>query len=101
MKTEYEIINGLKVAKNDDEAWKIQNTFEGKPHGWIQWKGTNVCVDIHCACGEVSHYDGDFMYSIKCPACERIHFCNGHIELIELEEVPQLLKTAESGDDPK
>lgn len=22
-----------------------------KPHGWIQWKGTDVCVDIYCKCG--------------------------------------------------
>jgi len=30
----------MKKAKNMDEAWKIQETYEGKPHGWVQWNGT-------------------------------------------------------------
>lgn len=52
------------------------------PHGWIQWKGTDVCVDIHCACGEVSHFDGPFMYFVCCPACGEVYEANGNIELI-------------------
>ena len=52
-------------------------------HGWIQWKGTDVCIDIHCTkCGCGSHYDGDFMYFVKCPECGQIYECNGYIELI-------------------
>lgn len=46
--------------------------FKGKPHAWIQWKGTDVCADIRCACGESSHFDGDFMYFIRCPYCQKI-----------------------------
>ena len=77
-----------KKAVNKSEAWDIQETHEGEPHGWIQWKGTNVCMDVHCACGESSHIDGEFTYHVKCPNCGRIYFCNGHIELIELENEP-------------
>lgn len=68
------------------------------PHGWIQWKGTDVCIDINCTCGRLLHYDGDFMYFVKCPYCERVFECDGHIELHELttEEAelvePKLLK---------
>ena len=54
------------------------------PHGWIQWKGTNVCIDIYCSCGGSSHFDGDFMYYIECPHCGKIYEANGHIELIHV-----------------
>ena len=73
-------------AKTYQEAWDRQETFESQPHGWVQWKGTNVCVDIHCECGELTHFDGDFMYIIECPHCHRKYFANGHIQLIEIEE---------------
>lgn len=29
----------------------------------------DVCCDIHCDCGEFTHYDGDFFYFFKCPRC--------------------------------
>lgn len=67
-------------------AWDNQETFDGKPHGWIQWKGTDVCIDIHCECGELSHFDGEFMYVIQCPSCKRKYFANGHIQLIEIDD---------------
>jgi hypothetical protein len=55
--------------------------------GWIQWKGTEVCVDIHCKrCGESTHFDGDFMYQIECGNCGALYQCNPHIELIEIDE---------------
>jgi len=73
-------------AKTDKDAWDKQETFETQPHGWVQWKGTDVCIDIHCDCGEMSHYDGDFMCAIQCPYCNRKYFANGHIQLIEIEK---------------
>jgi len=82
-----EIINNKK-AKTADEAWKIQNFYNGKPHGWIQWKGTNVCMDIHCKCGESSHIDASFAYFFKCNHCNTVYMLNGHIEMIELEVEP-------------
>ena len=78
----------IKKAKNKDEAWDMQDTKKDQPHGWIQWKGTDVCMDIHCSCGIHSHVDAEFTYHIKCP-CGKVYFCNGHIELIELEETPE------------
>lgn len=78
----------MKKAKNRDEAWEVQETYEGEPHGWIQWKGTDVCMDIHCRCGAFSHIDDSFAYHVKCPICGTVYFCNGHIEFIELEVEP-------------
>ncbi len=28
-----------KKAKNKKAAWELQETYAGKPHGWVQWKG--------------------------------------------------------------
>ena len=43
------------------EADKIEG-----PHAWIQWRGTNVCMDVHCSCGEHGHVDADFAYFYRC-----------------------------------
>lgn len=61
----------------------------GKPpetpsHGWIQWKGTNVCMDIHCQCGSTFHYDGERLYFWACGDCGRTYMVDGHIALREL-----------------
>jgi ribosomal protein S27E len=77
-----------KKAANTEEAGKVQERYEGKPHGWIQWKGTSVCMDIHCKCGHHSHIDADFAYNVKCPKCGTVYHCNPHVELIELENEP-------------
>lgn len=81
----------MKIAKTDKEAWDMQETYKGQPHGWIQWKGTNVCMDIHCKCGGLHHIDADFAYFVQCPSCDTIYMCNGHIELIEVQEKPSSL----------
>jgi len=36
-----------------------------------------------------SHIDADFAYHVKCPKCGTVYMCNGHIELIELEQEPE------------
>lgn len=40
---------------------------------FIQWKGTDVCLDFHCPCGESGHYDGGFAYFIHCPSCGAVY----------------------------
>ena len=39
------------------------------PQAFIQWKGTDVCLDLQCTCGEHWHFDGDFAYVLQCPTC--------------------------------
>lgn len=36
---------------------------------WIQWKGTEVCMDVHCRCGEHGHVDASFAYFYLCRGC--------------------------------
>jgi len=75
-----------KIVKTEKEAWEVQEKYEGQPHGWVQWKGTDVCMDIHCKCGYHSHIDARFAYHVECPECGTVYACNGHIELIEVTE---------------
>jgi len=84
-----------KIAKNNNEAWILQDTQHDKPHCWIQWKGTDVCMDFHCKCGFFGHVDATFAYNLVCPECGAIYMCNGHIELIEIEEKPEYYITPE------
>lgn len=41
----------------------------GEGSAWIQWKGTNVCMDVRCRCGANGHIDAEFAYFYKCLAC--------------------------------
>ena len=54
---------------------------EGKPHLWIQWKGTDVCCDIHCSCGAHLHFDGDFLYAFVCGECGQLYETGSYIEI--------------------
>lgn len=63
-----------------------QDSPEGDAHGWIQWKGTSVCMDIHCKCGRHGHMDADFFYHYACPTCGRRYAVGQVVKLIELTE---------------
>ena len=40
-----------------------------RPDAFIQWKGTDACIDVYCTCGEQFHFDGYFAYELTCGAC--------------------------------
>lgn len=52
------------------------------PHGWIQFKGTELCMDLNCECGELSHIDGEFVYTVSCPTCGREWALSGFMKLV-------------------
>lgn len=57
---------------------------ESTPYGWLQHKGTNLCIDLHCVCGELTHFDGDFLYNWVCPACKRHYATGSHLAMHEM-----------------
>lgn len=59
---------------------------KGEPFGLIQWKGTNVCIDIHCACGRHEHLDAEFCYAYRCPGCGRLFALASVVRLVPLPE---------------
>jgi hypothetical protein len=56
------------------------------PHGWIQWKGTDVCMDVHCSCGERTHVDASFAYTITCGACGKLWAVCSNVRLVEISQ---------------
>lgn len=67
--------------------WAIKET--PRPTSFIQWKGTDLCADFYCVCGDQFHLDSDFAYCVQCPACNRRYELSTRIEMRELlqEEV--------------
>ncbi len=59
---------------------------EGKPHLWVQWKGTDVCCDIHCACGAHLHFDGAFLYHFTCGECGQKYETGSHVRIYPVDE---------------
>lgn len=71
-----------------------QDNPETPAYGWIQHKGTDICVDIHCICGTHGHIDDDFVYSVKCANCGRKYAMGQNIKLIPLDS-PELIAANE------
>ncbi len=63
-----------------------QENLAPSPRGWIQWKGTDICIDLHCGCGYMGHYDGDFFYFYECPVCHTRYAVGQNVKLIPLTE---------------
>ena len=70
-----------------EEVDKIYHKPEGS-QCWIQWKGTDVCMDFEChKCDTQSHIDAEFTYFIKCPKCGTVYSCSPYVELVEIENI--------------
>lgn len=68
-----------------DQIYSRDNP-RGDAHGWIQWKGTHVCIDLHCKCGAHMHFDGEFFYNFRCPHCGTAYAVGPTVKLIELTD---------------
>lgn len=53
---------------------------------FIQWKGTDVCLDFWCECGGAGHVDGMFVHSVRCPGCGKAWTLPHTIALVESDE---------------
>jgi hypothetical protein len=62
------------IMSKDGFAWDDE-----RPSAFIQWKGTDVCMDFHCECGADCHFDGDFAYTVKCPHCSTVWEMPHHV----------------------
>jgi hypothetical protein len=51
---------------------------------FIQWKGTDVCMDCLCVCGNGFHIHGEFAYSVKCPNCGKVLEVSAVVKLREV-----------------
>lgn len=53
---------------------------------YIQWKGTDVCLDFSCECGTSSHFDGDFAYQLRCPTCATVYSLGTQVIVKRIED---------------
>lgn len=72
------------LNKLDSDTMKNNKEIE-IPRGRIQWKGTDVCMDIDCTCGKLSHIDAHFAYYFRC-SCNKIYEISSYVKLIEVQE---------------
>lgn len=63
--------------------WSIREL--PRPSAFIQWKGTQVCMDCYCTCGHHFHIDDEFCYAVQCPTCQRRFEMSSVIEMREME----------------
>jgi hypothetical protein len=63
---------------------KVYDEDDEFTYGNIQWKGTDVCMDISCKCGHYGHMDAGVFYSYECPECKRKYAVGRTVKFIEL-----------------
>lgn len=63
-----------------------QDNPRGESSGLIQWKGTNVCIDLHCKCGHHGHVDAEFFFHYECAKCGQKYAVGHVIKLIPLTQ---------------
>lgn len=57
----------------DPEAFPFTTPSGSDASMFIQWKGTNVCLDFYCQCGAHGHLDDSFAYNVECPKCGAVY----------------------------
>jgi hypothetical protein len=65
---------GLEGTSRDvtvHETAAVDGQPSAAPRVFIQWKGTNACLDFTCTCGTATHFDGLFCYALVCPGCKK------------------------------
>lgn len=67
----------------------VQFNINEDAHGSMQWKGSDIYLDLHCDCGHTSNIKGDAVFFVKCPACNTIFELNGFIQLIKRPDIDE------------
>ena len=73
------------MATDEELASTVETALIGA-NASIQWKGTDVCMDVHCPCGEHSHLDAEFAYFVRCPKCAVSYKVGDTVTLTPLTE---------------
>jgi hypothetical protein len=70
-----------------EELWALQPVPDSDASMFIQWKGTELCVDFYCPCGHHGHYDGGFAYFLLCPNCETTYELGTQVRVRKVTDV--------------
>lgn len=69
--------------------------MKGVPRNYIQWKGTDLCMDFDCSCGNSFHIDEYFCYVIKCLACGKSWKLDDKVKVTPIESEDEHWKYAD------
>ena len=76
----------LKKFKTENEANNYLIEESDKTPVYIQWKGTDVCLDFICPkCRASLHFDTYFLYNVKCGHCNKLFKLGYSVEVVEIE----------------
>lgn len=53
---------------------------------YVQYKGTDICLDFTCSCGAGGHFDGYHAYSVTCGSCGQVWLLPQSLALTRLED---------------
>ena len=70
--TAWSVLRGRITLREHVTSVAVDAADDGRTFstGFVQWKGTTVCMDATCpVCGHDGHIDADFAYFLKCGAC--------------------------------
>lgn len=85
-----EALRGL-IAIVEEVAEPAPDADWKRPSVFIQYKGTDICIDFHCLCDRedegagVGHFDGYFAYALKCARCGRVYEMPSELPLTLVE----------------
>lgn len=72
-----------------------------KPEGsdaemFIQWKGTDLCMDFYCPCSTFGggHFDGAFAYYVRCTSCGQVYRMGTQV-IARKDDSPEAAEAAE------
>ena len=63
---------------------EVDPTPEDGTHTFIQWQGTNVCMDFSCKCGQSMHFDTDSLFFVQCCGCHTKYIMSSYVRAIEV-----------------
>lgn len=77
------------------QGW-LDGNYRGEPVDgdpakcFVQWKGTDVCLDFRCPCGYDGHLDGYFAYALQCKRCGAVYEMPANIYPRRIEPNPHV-----------
>lgn len=61
------------MSETKGDEFPFTTPAESDARMFIQWKGTDICLDFYCKCGANCHFDGEFAYFLQCPHCGAVY----------------------------
>jgi len=80
-----QVVDAMTDKKSPYEYQREVDPYpENGTHTFVQWQGTNVCMDFHCKCGMHMHFDTDFLFFVQCCGCNTKYIMSSYVRAIEV-----------------